>query len=476
MSLTQKEFQWNKVRTINEILGEEKLEDFLMKGAFDPIYWIERVFGFQLTWFAKEWIREVQHNRFINLLAFRGSSKSTVMAVWFPMWLCWYKNNLNILLTSDTYQHSLELMSRFKDTIEQNELLMEMKPSERETTWKADQIKTTSRCDIFCRAFKKSIAGIRTDYVIVDESDKCVDDESHSIFHRVIEPTGDLRNATIVSITTPENGLAGLSQELKNNKHYVTLEYPLLMKGKSIWPEEYPDNKIEEIRERMGESAFQQEYLLNAKAQTEGALFPPELIAKCLDYEIGFTSEDLGGTRILAADFAIAAGPRADYDAYVIVEKIASKTVIKYAERHRGFPVPAKSQRVKELYDLHTCEQIIIDPSHVGAAVKNDLIEMGLPVCDAEMHSKGRSNLLINLRRMLDNKELVIPFDQGDDAARTFTTVLISELVGFKETKSTATGMLIYKSTAIHDDYAISLAMAAKTASNKHEFVDMVAF
>jgi phage terminase large subunit-like protein len=294
------------------------------------------------------------------------------------------------------------------------------------------------------------------------------------LFNSVVEPTVDLRKGKIVAIGTPQNMVDLLSQ-LSGNELYITKWYPIIENGKSRWKEIYDKDEIEKIKLRIGTAAFEKEYLCNPKAEVEGALYPAELIAKAIDYQLEFnTIPDEKGTRFLGVDLAIAKGPKADYDAYIVVEKVGGKTIIKHGEKHKGMSIQGKVKRIKELFDLHECESIIIDPSHVGHAVKNDLRDCGLPIYEAKMDAASRAKLLINLRRMFDAGEIVIPYNKEHALTNTFVTNMIGELLGFKETKSEATGAIIYKSTSPHDDSALSLAMACQRASIKREFLDMI--
>lgn len=467
------------MRTIKDITGDEPVEIFLQKGFFDKIYWIEKVFGDKLALgggklksFHCKWVSLVENNRFVCIVAHRGSSKTSLLGIWFPLWICWYSRNKNILIVSRTLEQSTKIMDLIRETIEENELLKNLIPDNKSVTWKKTELNTTTKCKIYCKALTKNIRGDRTDYILCDEAGTYTD---HDLFGSVVEPTVDLRKGRIIAIGTPETQVDLLSQ-LSRNKQYTTSWYPVIGKdGKSNWPEIYDDEELERIKLRIGESAFEREYLVNPNAEVEGALYPAELIAKSTDYDLEFNSiPNDKGTRYLAGDFAIASGPKADFDAYMVVEKVGGKTIIKHGERHKGMSINGKIDRMRELFELHDCESIILDPSHVGHAVKNGLRDYGLPVYEAEMHSAARSKLLINLRRMLDSGEIVIPFNQSHSQTNTFVNNLIGELIGFKETKSLATRSIIYKSTAVHDDCAMALAMACLKSGLKREFLDII--
>ena len=463
------------MRELKEILGEDEYEIFIQKGYLNPIYWIENVSGYKLTWFAKEWIQAILRKRKINLIAFRGSAKSEI-AIWFTLWYVWYHNKKEILITSHNRDHSWKMMERIKEKINDNELLKELRPEDREIVWNKDYMTTTTGCHIYTRAYKPSIAGLRTDLIIVDETSKCNDDASFSIFHRIIEGTGHMNDAIEICLTTPE-GPVDLCYELKNNPDWVTFEVPIVNKfGEPNWPEKYPKDKIEKIR-RGSEHAFQQEYMLNANAPVENALYPTNLLVATFDTTMRFTSQKLSqnedkGYRVLAADFAVADGPRADFDAYCVMEKLDSKIYLKHGERHKGFPKNAKVTRLIEIYKQFDCNAVILDPNGIGDAVMRDLRAEGYQVIGQEFHSAARNKLLMALRVAFDEGNVIFPRNPEDPAALTYTNVLVNELLGFKETK--VSNITHYQSTSSHDDTAMALAMGVVACASQRPFIDCV--
>lgn len=461
------------MRTIEQICGTELIEVVLQKGYLNEAYFMDKVFGEKPTWFHLEWLEALRNHRFLCIVSARGTSKTTVLGVRHAIYMCMYQKNKNILIISNALSQSVKIMGQIREAIESNELLKDLVPENKNTTWSKTELHTKSGCKIFCLALTENVRGLRNDYVLADEGGTYEDQE---LFRKVIEPTVDLRKGTIVVIGTPKSQIDLLST-LQRNKLYWSKMYPMIQNGTSIWPEMYSNLELERIRLRIGDAAFQSEYLCSATAEVENTIFPAEQVAKCIDYSRKFTSVKEGNESfvILACDFAIAQGPQADFDSYTVVEKFGGKTYLKWGERYKGLSISAKAQRIKELFDLHGCESIIIDPSHIGTAVRDELRDSGLPVYEASMHSAGRSALLVNLKRMIENKELIIPYSQDDSMTRTYVTILISELVGFKQIKSAVTESLLIRSTTPHDDTAISLAMGCKRAAQKKEFIDLMA-
>jgi len=311
-----------------------------------------------------------------------------------------------------------------------------------------------------------------------DELQDCFDRE---VFNKAIGPTVNKKQGHLVGVGASDNP-GDLLEELFHRPGYVGRRYPVLIEpGVSRWPEAFPMSEIEAIRKRDGEESFQTQYMLNAKAEREGAVFPLVWIDNCFDFNESFGDKKYDeSTCVIGADFAIAQGPRADFDAYVVLEKISGKTILRFAERHKGLPKDAKEQRLNFLFQRFNPHRIIMDPSHIGEAILQDLRNQGLPVTEGEFHAKARHKLLVNLQMMMQpdkngNSELVIPRNPEDSAALTFTNKLIEEMIGFKEEKSLTTGMTSYISKARHDDTVMALALACKAASEQREFLDIVA-
>ena len=127
--------------------------------------------------------------------------------------------------------------------------------------------------------------------------------------------------------------------------------------------------------------------------------------------------------------------------------------------------------RIKELVDVYRERliNIVVDQSGIGSAVINELRDKGIMVTGQDFHPTKRNALLMNLKKILEQKTLVIPFNQDDANTQQFVTRLSLELVKFKEVTSDKTGVRLttpkYVSTGSHDDTVMALAMACIGAS-----------
>lgn len=80
----------------------------------------------------------------------------------------------------------------------------------------------------------------------------------------------------------------------------------------------------------------------------------------------------------------------------------------------------------------------------------------------------------MNLKKVLEEKKLVIPFDQNDANTQKFVQTLILELVKFKEVTTDASGQRLtaskYISTGSHDDTVMGVAMACMGSASEQPF------
>ncbi len=102
--------------------GQER-KKILRKKAKSNLFWFSRaVLGYDLQPFHKEWCAILQTESRILLLAPRGSYKSTVASVAYPLWLLVNNNNFRILIRSGTDKLAKSFLREIKGHIEHNAL------------------------------------------------------------------------------------------------------------------------------------------------------------------------------------------------------------------------------------------------------------------------------------------------------------------------------------------------------------------
>jgi hypothetical protein len=470
------------MRTKEEILGDENIVTFLTRCKVDFKFFCERmlnitelggIHAFQLDWFYAA----QNHHRLI-IEAPSGFSKTEIMGVAYPLWFVWNNKNKKVLLISKTIKQAEgNLLQRMKGYIDDNEFLRELIPTDSNRTWNKQEIRTTNGCWIVNVPYSINIKGYRSDLSILDEADSY--DEVGIYFDHVtsrMNPGGK-----IILITTPEGPakLIGTIKSRNPNTPYIKTvaivdengkpkEEPL-DKGICIWPERFSIQDLMNKREEMGENAFQKNYMCNIMTEAEDTIFSLKYIYQCYDIAQGFSTEiNPGAQYFIGADFAISKGPRADYDAFSVIERVDDQCILKHIEIHKGFPRPAKVRRLKELYDTFQGDKptkIVADASNMGTMVINDLRSIGVSVIPQNFHSAARTLLINSLANVIEGQGLIIPRKRTDKKAMELTDELTRQLLGFRRQKSDKTGREILASKASHDDIAISIAMAVQEAS-----------
>ena len=431
-------------------------EDELYKAAM-PDYFAEKILNLDIESFHREWLWAVHTKDRVAIQAPTGFGKTTIVGVAYAIWFVMYHQNKQVLIVSKSMPQSSKLLEQIKNTILENPLLQELIPDTKDT-WTKTEINTSTRCKIFCRPYSVNIKGFHVDLIICDEAASFLDP---NIFYRFVVTRAAAKNGKVVCISTPES-IADLMAQLKVNPEYWSKVYISEVDGKSIWPSHFPMSKLNRIRAEIGEAAYQREYLCNPQAQRDRGVFNPGDISECYDANSKFGSPSSKEAQVyIGADFAIASGRTADFDAYVVVERKGEYVSIIHGERHKGMPVVSKVDRLIELYEIYKPIRMIVDESMVGAAVIEGLREKGIPVEGQDFSSKNRNKLLVELSKLISTYKLIIPRNSNDEAALEFTNILTGELLGFVETKTLMQSTAIL-SEAPHDDTVMALALACK--------------
>ena len=495
-------------RTKEEILdGMNKIE-FLLKCKTDFKFFCEKMLGFasdgrkieMKPYQVKWWAQAQSHDRLVIESA-AGFAKSETMGAMYPLWLMFSKRNLRILLVSKTRDQSKgNLLDRLKNYIRDNEFLKEIfVPKDAVTSWNQQEIITKQGHWVRVVPYTTSIRGYRGHLIICDEADDY--DDPNIYFEHVTSRV--FENGKIILISTP-TGSTKLLGQLKEraaagklkNYHFVKTQAlvkpdgspaytckpedvtkEMLIECESIWPDGYSKQTLLDKWDEQGRWFFMRNVMCEIIGESQDAIFPINLILDSYDYTIGFTEEiDSDAQYFIGADFAISNGPRADFDAFVVVKKKNDQFVVVHMEDHKGWQRPAKVQRLRELwehYETFSGCTINADESNMGTMVMNDLRAQGVTVVPQNFHSAARKKLILTLSNVFQGKAIIIPRNVDDHEAYRLSELVKDQLVGFRRKTSDKTGAEGIESKAPHDDMAISLAMAIAEGT-RHEDMDLV--
>ena len=472
---------------MKDMMGDLTMTEFLYKCKNDFKFWANVVlqelykpeYG-GIKDFHLEWFSFVEETNRVVILAPSGFSKSTLFNVAYPLWIAFTQRNKQIMIISKTLPQAIRQLEILRATIDNNELLQELRPKNAETSWSKTALGTTTGCRIFVRPYSINVKGERTDYSILDEAASY---DRPEIYLDYIVPRLNPKGK-IILISTPESPVDLMARLDKPGLGYIHRTYPAIVmvngERKAIWPERFSLEKLDKLKLELGENYFEKNFMCNPKAEEENAIYTYAMIEDCFDDTRKFTFATEGGSIYLGIDLAISSGPRADYDCYVVTELVNGKVILKHGEVHKGWSIKAKVDRIAELAKTYGDKlvRIIVDQSNIGHAVIEELRDMGLPVKAQDFHPTNRNILLMNLKKVIEQKTLIIPFSQDDANTQVFTRRLALELVKFKEVTTDKTGQRLtqakYVSAGTHDDTVMALAMACIGASSQRPFVNCI--
>jgi len=472
------------MRTKEEILGRMSLVEFNTRCLIDFKFFCEKMLGLTtyggIQKFHMEWFRLVQRNKVSIIEAPSGFSKTEIIGVAYPLWIMYTRKKRNILLVSKTIKQAEgNILQRIKNYILDNELLKEvLVPKDAKATWNKQEIRTKNGHWCINVPYNINIKGYRAHIIILDEADSY---EDPSIFFEHVL-SRIVPGGKVVLISTPEGptNLLGMVRSRYPKVGYIKTvaivdekgrpKKEPLEEGKSIWEERFSMEWLMEQREVMGENAFQKNYMCNILTDPEDGIFSLKSIYACFDKTYSFSEEVYPEAQyFIGADFAVSSGPKADFDAFVVVEKKDDFLVIKKIETYRGILGPVKVEHLTRLYNTYQSNlqtMILADESNMGTLLINDLRARGLTVLPQKFSHQERKKLLQVLANVIESKRLVIPRSPLDPDALDKTDALVEQLIGFVRKKSPNTGSELFLSKASHDDIVMALAMAVKEAAN----------
>lgn len=469
--------------TINDLLEHaelESLDELLLRSRLSFKYWCENVVQrwdksdefLQIKEFHLEWFNMFYNNENNCVEAPRGSGKSVVLAVAFPLWLFFFKRDQQFLVVSQTQKQAMDLLDRFKTTIQNNELLQSLIPKGR-GGWTKTELNTTTGCRMFSKPYSDAIRGVHINWFLADEGGTYKD---LNIFWSALMPTITSKRGHAMVIGTPMT-FTDLLAELKKNAEFKFKRYTAIVEdGKSYWPERYPLERLESKRRQMGDLKFNREYLCNV-VSSEISLYPQDIIARCCDDEAAFEyfgKED--AVYYIGVDFAMVAG--GDYTVITVVRQMESEDRLKVVniKRFRGKHWKAQLALIQDICEEYKPKKILVDESSFGKTFLAELKDMQLPVKGFNFTLKTKNDLLTHLRSLMESTKVLIPRSDKDSATRSNTDTLISELGGFIP-HETQGKMNTYTSTKKHDDTVMSLALACylkRKRYSKHSLKDLI--
>lgn len=438
---------------IEHILSDQTARRIIVKEShywFFHLYFSEyvkyRTADFQREMFA---ITEDEQSNMAVIVAFRGSAKSTIMTMSYPLWAVLGKLQKKcVIIISQTQTQAKIHFENFKRELEGNNFLRsDLGPFQ-------DKSKEWGSLSLFIPRFnakivaastEQSIRGIRSgpyrpDLIILDDVEDINSvktrenrEKIHSWFRGEILPLGDKGTKFIVvgNLLHEDSLLMRLKNDIVNDPEVGTYkEYPFKTEdGTVMWPGKFTSEKeITEERRKIGdEKAWQREYMLKIIAD-EDQIVKKEWIKY---YDELPKDHDKYRFTSIAADLAIAENSRADYTAIITAH------VYGYRETLRVYilpnPVnerldfPSTLTRINDIAehcaDENTRPTIFIEEVAYQTAAIQQLQKMGLAVKGFKVAGQDKRARLNSITNYIMQGKVLFPRNSSD--------ILIQQLLYF---------------------------------------------
>ena len=463
----------------------------VMHARADFPFFLKHVIGTKLAEFHYDAINQLWNpdgtlNRYLCEIWARGFLKTTIFSVYYPIWRLWREpGDFRACNTSSSMDQSKSNIEIVKNTIDTNEILMEMVPEkDRSAIWNKTEIKTIVNNIYFAKPFTDSSRGTHVDLLVCDDilrSKDITQDQIKEIFWAIFYPMVQTRKGQIVVVgtrLTTDDLLGDITgeDELGEKKHpeFRWKVYPACKiddngnLADSIWPEVYSADQLKEMRNAQGSLFFDREYLCNPMGGG-ASIFPADLIKSHLISTIT-NKPKLNCLYYCGVDVAISKDSLADFTVITVIEKDKNDIcrMVKM-ERFKGVPPVSEEERkkgvnatyIKKIKDLHKVfhfRKILIEDRGLSQGL----------VIDAKADREIKLFVSGFLTNKNNKEELISHLLSGFQCNNLFilnNPIIIKELSAFGLKKDVRTGKETYEALGGHDDTVISLGLAYEAAT-----------
>lgn len=453
---------------------------FILPGAFTKPF----------SRFHREIIEEFMKDKDSAVAAPRGHGKSTLIGQGFVIWNILYKRKKYIVYTSQNHTKSVQFLDPVREELKTNDRIRFIYGDVTLRVEKDDKGK--DREDVFdingvriqALSFEKNIRGLkhgnqRPDLVICDD----IEDDD-----RVLNPELRVKDAfkldkQIIPALDAETGVlkfVGTILHLDSllTKKLITFSgqtyraCELDSEGRVIpetilFPDLFTADKLNDIKRKIGSSAFQSEYL-NDPVDNEASLIKREWIVRCFDDSLSF-DDGIPEHAILGADFAYSDRVSADKSAFVAVSKGDMHT-IHFCDTKKAMSISEQFNYLQYLHVTHKFSNLALEENSIRSMSK-DLKGYNFPFTlfwtgnsdkpntktpdeyfQGKRHTVSKINMIKRLAVQFENRNIRIPYRTDEDKRIAHT--ILDECSSF----ALQDGKLV--EVGVHPDIPIALAFA----------------
>jgi predicted phage terminase large subunit-like protein len=388
--------------------------------------------------------------RLAVLVAFRGSGKSTLMTLSYPIWaITGVQQKKFVLIVSQTQAQAKLHMANIKRELEDNELLKaDIGPFEEiSDEWGSNSIVISKyEARITVASTEQSIRGLRhgqyrPDLVICDDVEDLNSVKTREARDKTFQwlvgevlPIGD-QNTKIIIVGNllHEDSLLmrlkkGIENKKLNGKYYA---FPLLDIDDNIaWQTKFKTlDDVEKLRSTIGnDSAWYREYLLRIISDADRIVHP-----EWIQYYDEVPSEDSGNYLYTATgiDLAISKKESADYTSMV------SAKVFGYSDKLKIYILPhpinqrlsfpetyEKAKSLSKALGNGQYTKLFIEDVGYQAALIQDLVNHNVPAEGVKVSGQDKRSRLALITHLIQQGKVLFP--KGNQVEE-----LIMQLTGF---------------------------------------------
>jgi predicted phage terminase large subunit-like protein len=411
------------------------------------------------------------------ITAFRGSAKSTIFSLSYPIWAILGKQQKKfVLIISKTQSQSRQILQNIKVELERNELLRhDLGPFEEpDDEWRASSI-VLSQYDarIMVISADQSMRGLRhrssrPDLIICDDIEDIAStrtqegrDKTFNWFTSEIIPAGDVNTKIILigNLVHDDSLIMRLREKIDDRLMDGEFKaFPLInSEGECSWKEKFPDEaSLETLRRKVAsQQAWEREYLLKIIPDDDQIIDPIWIrYYFSIPHDVKIVGVFVG------VDLAISKNTYADYTAMVpilvcekesklhfyVLPEIVHKR-INFSETHNE--ILYLNMQLEAKYGIEPI--FLIESVAYQQAVIDSLEEKNIKVEGVRPQGSKRERLALTTATFSDKriffpqekaKELIqelVHFgsEKHDDLADAFSMTILEVLVNRKPRKST---------------------------------------
>ncbi len=389
--------------------------------------------------FQREWcnLLEDWDIKFLEIIGFRGSAKTTYSVLAFPIWAMINGKSHYTLILGDTFNQIKDHIYNLKNELENNKLLIgDFGEFEGKELWTATDIVIPKYdAKITARSTGQKIRGIRykqwrVQLISADDLEnqesvrtKELRDKTFRWFVGDVIPAGqeDTKIVLIGNLLHRDCLMSRILEQIKNkSRDGIVMEYPIVKNNKILWNGKFQtmadidkeERKVNDYR------TWQREYLLKL-IPDEGQIVKEDWI--CYYNEIPQTI--LSGTGV---DLAISKKDTSDYTA-MISGKLSNEPKIYILpnivnERLSGFETTERARLISRELGNGTMTPFWVEDVGYQAMQIEAMQKVGLPAQGIKVSSDKRARLM-TISTYIQNGMILFPRSGCED--------LISQLVGF---------------------------------------------